>query len=199
MARPNASRIRILDAAVALAAEQGVTATSIDAIAARAEVAKGSVYYNFASKDELYATAFVVLGERFVTQLRVAREEALADDSPVEVIVRRLTELLFDHPDAAKFFTAELLRTDRSWAESAGEVRAVLLEVFGDAITAARARHHSSSAPYDTAGLDPHVTAVSLLGAVLITSLDALAFRTNESPEVLVATLVTLCRNAVGT
>ena len=45
----------ILEAALALFGGSGWQAVTVDAIAARAEVAKGTVYLHFASKDELYA------------------------------------------------------------------------------------------------------------------------------------------------
>lgn len=47
------TRLLILDAAAAVFAEKGVDGASIDDIAARAEVARGTVYYNFASKEEI--------------------------------------------------------------------------------------------------------------------------------------------------
>src|SRR3954471_19457810 len=48
------TRQRLFEAAVDLIAEQGYSATTVDDIALRAGVAKGTVYYNFASKTELF-------------------------------------------------------------------------------------------------------------------------------------------------
>ena len=193
MARPNTARARILDAAVDLAAEQGVSATTTDAIAERAGVAKGSVYYNFASKDELYATAFSELGDRLAVEMRAARDAAVeldpdGDEAPIDFVVRRLAGILMARPTASKFFTGELLRTDRIWAESVLEVRAVLLEVFRDAIAA--------SAPDLGAEVDLDTAAVGLLGAVLLAAFDSTAIRKVRSPDALVRTFVALRRRA---
>ncbi|MCW8090963.1 TetR/AcrR family transcriptional regulator [Alteromonas sp. ASW11-130] len=50
-------RQQILNAAVNLFLHQGVTATSMDAIAKESGVSKQTVYSHFASKDELYTVA----------------------------------------------------------------------------------------------------------------------------------------------
>lgn len=60
-ARSRRSVEAILDAAMAAFAEQGIEQTSIDEIARRAAVARATVYYNFASKDEIA----VRIAERF--------------------------------------------------------------------------------------------------------------------------------------
>ncbi|MFV2120617.1 TetR/AcrR family transcriptional regulator, partial [Streptomyces sp. Act-28] len=52
--RRQATRTRLYEAAVTLIAEQGFSATTVDEIAERAGVAKGTVYYNFKSKTELF-------------------------------------------------------------------------------------------------------------------------------------------------
>ena len=52
--RRQATRAKLYEAAVTLIAEKGFSATTVDEIAERAGVAKGTVYYNFASKAELF-------------------------------------------------------------------------------------------------------------------------------------------------
>lgn len=52
--RRQATRTKLYEAAVTLIAEQGFSATTVDEIAERAGVAKGTVYYNFKSKTELF-------------------------------------------------------------------------------------------------------------------------------------------------
>src|SRR4051812_44092620 len=52
--RTEATKTAILQAARKLFASNGFEATSIDAIAEEAGVAKGAVYHHFASKEELF-------------------------------------------------------------------------------------------------------------------------------------------------
>ena len=52
--RRTATRGAILDAAGNLFSGQGFAATSVDAVAAAAGVAKGAVYHHFASKEAIF-------------------------------------------------------------------------------------------------------------------------------------------------
>ncbi len=52
-----ASRDKLIDAAIELILARGFSATTVDEICARAEVAKGSFYYAFSSKEELGVAA----------------------------------------------------------------------------------------------------------------------------------------------
>ena len=51
------ARLKLLDAALSLIREQGYSATSIDALCARAGVAKGSFFHHFADKQALAVAA----------------------------------------------------------------------------------------------------------------------------------------------
>jgi AcrR family transcriptional regulator len=51
----DASREQVLDAAIAMLAEKGVAATSVQDIADAAGLSKGAIHYHFESKDELLA------------------------------------------------------------------------------------------------------------------------------------------------
>jgi AcrR family transcriptional regulator len=70
-------REEIMDAAQRLFLEQGVGATTIDHVAAGADVAKGTVYLHFASKQALLAA----LGDRFAEKYLACVEIALAAKS----------------------------------------------------------------------------------------------------------------------
>jgi len=72
-------RVRIEQAALALFAERGFAATSVDEIAARADVAKGTFFSYFPSKPEVLAGYYRALDARFfaaLEKLDPARPEA---------------------------------------------------------------------------------------------------------------------------
>ncbi|MEK8226407.1 TetR family transcriptional regulator [Oerskovia sp. M15] len=77
-ARRAGTRQQIIDAAVNLIADQGFTATSVEDIAAAAGVAKGSVYYNFGSKSDVFEAALAGGLERLTLTLEAAREGSTA-------------------------------------------------------------------------------------------------------------------------
>ena len=80
---------RILDAAVAVFAERGFFVSRISDIADRADVADGTVYLYFTSKDEILAAAINTAFDGF---MRTARTELAKIASPTERL-RRLAAM----------------------------------------------------------------------------------------------------------
>ena len=74
---PEVRREEIMDAAQRLFLKQGVAATTIDHVAAGAEIAKGTVYLHFTSKQVLLAA----LGERYADRHLACIKAALAAKS----------------------------------------------------------------------------------------------------------------------
>jgi AcrR family transcriptional regulator len=74
---PEVRREEIMDAAQRLFLEQGVGSTTIDHVATGADVAKGTVYLHFVSKQALLAA----LGERFAEKHLACIKTALAAKS----------------------------------------------------------------------------------------------------------------------
>ena len=73
-ARLDSQRQAVLDAAVALLAEQGYAGCSMAAVAARAGIATGSVYRHFPSKSELAAELFRTVVSREVAAVSEASQ-----------------------------------------------------------------------------------------------------------------------------
>jgi AcrR family transcriptional regulator len=72
------TRAAVVVAAINLFAAGGYAATTIDAVAAEARVAKGGVYHHFANKAELFEAAFIAMEERLLARV-VAVIESTAD------------------------------------------------------------------------------------------------------------------------
>ena len=81
-------RETILDAARGVFAEKGLLASTIDEIAERAEVAKGTIYLYFKSKDEMFTAllneGLALVGKRF--------SEAVDLALPADENLRRLCD-----------------------------------------------------------------------------------------------------------
>jgi AcrR family transcriptional regulator len=74
---PEIRREEIMDAAQRLFLKQGVGSTTIDNVAAGADIAKGTIYLHFPSKQEL----LVALGERFAERHLAYIDAAMAAKS----------------------------------------------------------------------------------------------------------------------
>src|SRR5436190_9795536 len=80
LARQAAHRDRILTATTELVAAEGYAGATVDAVAARAGVATGSVYRHFGCKAELLAEVFRLASAR---ELAAATKAASPGDAPV--------------------------------------------------------------------------------------------------------------------
>jgi len=102
--RKEARPQELLDAALALFAEKGFAATRSEEVAARAGVAKGTLYLYYPSKEELLKA---VISQRLSSQITAAAEQTDAFEGPTEQLMNEvLTDWwvkVFDSPTAAVF------------------------------------------------------------------------------------------------
>ncbi len=110
-ARSEATRKRIINAAVDLFADEGYQATGLGDIIERAEMTKGALYYHFDSKEAL-ATA--IIGEGAGTALTAFRNIAEPSAPALENMIHGV------------FVVADLVRTDKMV-----RIGAQLLRAFG--------------------------------------------------------------------
>jgi AcrR family transcriptional regulator len=82
--RPRHSDQGILDAAGEVLLESGPRAATIDAIARASGAPKGSIYYRFKSRDEIFASLWIRAAERFQEALLAFVDE----DDPLEATVK---------------------------------------------------------------------------------------------------------------
>ncbi|GAA2739413.1 MULTISPECIES: TetR/AcrR family transcriptional regulator [Kitasatospora] len=188
--RRRATRQKLYEAAVTLIAEQGFSATTVEEIAERAQVAKGTVYYNFASKTELFEGLLRHGTELLTDSLR----RAAADRPPIEgldAMIRAGLEFIAAYPAFAQLIVAETWRTNRSWHETLRLMRdsavAVVVEILDEAV-----RRGELSADLDT-----QLTAAALHGMVLVVALDWLAFQPERSLDDVHAALVRLVHGRI--
>lgn len=188
--RRSATRQRLYEAAVTLIAEQGFSSTTVEEIADRAGVAKGTVYYNFASKTEL----FEGLLRHGVGLLTDSLRSAAADRPPLEALdamIRAGLEFIAAYPSFAQLFVAETWRTNRAWHETLRLLRdeavSVVAGVLDDAVRQG-----------ELAGdLDTRLTASALFGMVLVVALDWLAFQPERDIADVHTALVRLLRGRI--
>jgi TetR/AcrR family transcriptional regulator of autoinduction and epiphytic fitness len=76
----------------------GFEATSVDKVAARAEVSKRTLYNHFPSKDELFAAILHILWESSASQLqRPYRHDVPVRDQMLELLQHKLAQLADDN------------------------------------------------------------------------------------------------------
>jgi AcrR family transcriptional regulator len=195
-ARRQATRQRLYEAAVTLIAEQGFSATTVEEIAERAGVAKGTVYYNFASKNDLFEELLRHGVGLLTVSLRQAADEAAAHGGSrvdaLDAMIRAGLAFIVRYPSFTQLYVAELWRTNRTWQETLAMVRkeavAVVEQVLGEAVSAGELSEE----------IDVPLTASALFGMVLVAALDWQAFQPERSLDEVHAALSRLLQGRVG-
>lgn len=125
---------RLLDAAVALAAEGGYDAVQMRDVAARAGVALGTLYRHYTSKDQLLlatlAREAAALRERLVQ--RPARGATPA--ARVSDVLRRASRALEREPALTKAMLTAMSSTDEDTVDAKFQVDVTLRAIVADAV-----------------------------------------------------------------
>ncbi|GAA2661143.1 MULTISPECIES: TetR/AcrR family transcriptional regulator [Actinosynnema] len=111
--RTAATKQKLFDAALRLVGERGAAGVTVDEIAAGAGVAKGTVYYNFGSKDAL-VDAMLRHGVDLLAQRLRVSEEADPPEA-VAALVEGMLGFFGEYPAFAQLLVSELWRTPGQW------------------------------------------------------------------------------------
>lgn len=194
--RREATRQKLYEAAVTLIAEQGFSATTVDEIAERAGVAKGTVYYNFASKSVLFeellrhGVGLLTASLRQAAEL-TAREGGSKVDA-LDAMVRAGLVFIDRYPAFTQLYVAELWRTNRAWQSTLLVVRQEAVAVVEGVL-----RTGIEGGEFSTE-IDVQLTAAALVGMVLVAALDWKAFQPERSLDEVHAALSRLLQGRVS-
>lgn len=181
-ARKIETRRRIITAATDLFAEQGYTGTSMDQIAETAGVSKGTIFYNFRSKADLFAQLVREAAEGIALAIQQERGGRHGWDA-LEAATLAVLEAVDHSPGPAQIMLTELFRTQRPWASSLQASREAMLtplvEIF-DEMAEDRVAVQGSTLlhPQDRVNV-----AMSVLGALVVAALDRRAYTPERALE----------------
>ncbi|OIJ68766.1 TetR/AcrR family transcriptional regulator [Streptomyces mangrovisoli] len=194
--RREATRQKLYEAAVTLIAEQGFSATTVDEIAERAGVAKGTVYYNFASKSVLFEELLRHGVGLLTASLREAAEQSDRDGGSkvdaLDAMIRAGLGFIARYPSFTQLYVAELWRTNRAWQSTLMVVRREVVAAIEDVLREGVAAGEFSDE------IDVPLTAAALVGMVLVAALDWQAFQPERSLDDVHASLSRLLQGRVS-
>jgi AcrR family transcriptional regulator len=158
-ARSEATRRKIIDAAVELFSEVGYPATGLGDIIERAEMTKGAFYYHFDSKESL---ASAIIDEASSTALNAFRSICESSSPTLENMIHGV------------FVVADLVAAD-AVARAGGQLTRVLggfndaaRRLYDSCLGEMTAQARQASAEGDLRGhLDPDAVGESIVGAML--------------------------------
>jgi AcrR family transcriptional regulator len=194
--RRQGTRQKLFEAAVTLIAEKGFSSTTVDEIAERAGVAKGTVYYNFASKTVLFEELLRHGVELLTASLQNAADEnAERGGSHVDALdamVRAGLHFISCYPALTQLYVAELWRTNRAWQSTLMVVRQQAVAVVEGVL-----REGVENGEFSDE-IDVPLTASALVGMVLVAALDWQSFQPERSLDDVHAALSRLLQGRVS-
>ncbi|MDQ4504224.1 helix-turn-helix domain-containing protein [Sinomonas sp. ASV322] len=189
---------RLFEAAMELIGQRGTDGVTVEEIALAAGVAKGTVYYNFGSKNELVEQLLRHGMGLLMDRLGDGPEEAPEDSAtrrarsghapdssaapssfdPLDEVgrkIRRALGFIADYPAFVRLWLGEQWRADGAWQGLLTDMRGDVLEVIEASV-----RHVAEVRPLRE-GLTPGGVAVALFGAAFVTGMDRAAFHPERS------------------
>lgn len=103
----DATRAKILQAALAEFSERGLRAASTDRIAECCGVNKRMIYYYFGSKDGLYLAALESVFENLVARERQVQVEHLEPQAAIETMINLKIDFYLENPHFVSFLSME--------------------------------------------------------------------------------------------
>lgn len=128
----HARRGRVIDAAIDLAREGGYEAVQMRDVSARAEVALGTVYRYFSSKDHLLSAALLEWTSR-IDAAPIARALAKTTGAPVDrlvAVIRRFTTVTAAEPVLFAAFVTAITKPDPAVLDSQAQIQDIVSAVL---------------------------------------------------------------------
>jgi AcrR family transcriptional regulator len=140
------ARRRLLDAALAELREHGYEGISLQAVARRAGLTKGAIYWSFRDKRDLFLALVKEELDEPVRELMAITETAPADIATAPLVSTGLAQLVRERPDVllVLFEQWALAVRDRELRDAYVHRQAMLREALARAL---RARHETTGVP----------------------------------------------------
>jgi len=129
-----ARRSRVIDAAIELAAEGGYDAVQMRDVATRAQVALGTIYRYFSSKDQLLAAALVQWAAEMEGRLTLRPARGSTTTDRVVDVLRRASRALEENPQLTAALVTAIASPDPAVRECQTDVSMIMVNLLSTAL-----------------------------------------------------------------
>lgn len=171
------TRSRLLAVATEVLGEHGFGSTTVDDIAERAGVAKGTVYYHFESKVGLVEVLINEGLQPLADRMRDVVAGSVSARAALEALTRAELEFIRDNRQFAKLVVTELWREDRVWRRTLMVIRDSIVTSFSEQI------QRGIDTGELRADLDPRFAGGALFSLTATAALDWLALEPQRPIE----------------
>ncbi|WP_033430578.1 TetR/AcrR family transcriptional regulator [Saccharothrix syringae] len=176
-ARPGRTAVtkqKLFDAALRLVGERGAASVTVEEIAAEAGVAKGTVYYNFASKDALVDALLRHGVELLAGRLRVAEQDS-GTEAATASLVDGMLGFFAEYPAFGQLLVSELWRTPGQWHGTLSLLRDDIVSIIRGQV------QRLADEGRLPGGVEVGTASAALFGTLLVIALDWQVFQPERS------------------
>jgi TetR/AcrR family transcriptional regulator len=190
--RTGATKQKLFAATLTLVGSKGMAGLTVDDIAAEAGVAKGTVYYNFGSKDGLIEELLRYGVDLLADRLRKAEGATDAADT-LALLVDGALAFFAEYSTFGQLLVSELWQTPGQWHQT--------LTLLRDQVTSIiRAQlQRLADAGELPEGIDVRTASAALFGTVLVVAMDWLVFQPQRERAEVRESVLLLVRGIRGT
>lgn len=166
MTKEPSGKTDIIRAAVKIFARKGYDATSVDEIAAKAKVAKGTIYYHFKTKPDIFLT-IIEQGIATFTGLLVKRINTANDpETQLAEFISAQVDFFQEYKDFCRVLLTEMWRLETHWQNEFRHLRDNYNPI------AIAILEKGKQEKKFKATMDPGITATIIFNAVAFTSIE---------------------------
>ncbi len=163
--RTNKTQLKLFEAALLIMSEKGSIATTVDEVAERAGVSKGTVYYNFGSKKTMVDQLLQYGAKLLILEIDKGRMQRDPREA-IRIACYSAFKYLEEHPGFARLWISEVWKNPETWSPTMREVRHELIGAIKDIIDGIPQYYM-----VDT-NQSAEAVAVALFGAVFMLTMD---------------------------
>lgn len=110
-----ATRVAILNAAVKLFAQKGFDRATVDEVAAEANTAKGTIFYNFRTKEDIFRAILEKNTQEFAALVEERSSQGVSYTEKMEAAVDAAFEFFQSHDNFTSLLVSEFGRIRSRW------------------------------------------------------------------------------------
>lgn len=159
------TQLKLFESALEIMREKGSTATTVEEVAERAGVSKGTVYYNFGSKKTIVDQLLRYGSKLLINEINIGRTKPDPREG-LEAACRAAFEFLEEHRGFARLWISEVWQSPDAWSPTMREARNQLVASIRNLVQLLPTQY-----TVDTSR-SPETVAVALFGAAFMLSMD---------------------------
>lgn len=171
------SKTKLIQSAIKIFSQNGYEATSVDSIVEKAGVAKGTFYYYFKSKEELFWAIIDEGTTKFTELIKESLREVKTKEDKVKKIIETEIDFFEQYQDFAHMFLAEFWRFKTKWSKDIEKAQKGYLSIISNSI--------------DT-DLDKEIASAALFWTGAFMTMDWIYFRNKTTKKDLVNNITSL-------